>query len=134
MTRSMFLTVMGLAVMVALLTLMETWMYKRWLAASYEQRDVQTKLLMAQRQKTFCDQFLRRLALESQRDPALLDLLKKHRLKVTVANPASDQGYELDHTAAPPAAVNATTAPGAPTPAKSAPRAILNPATTSPGP
>lgn len=118
MSQATFYIVIILAVIYAGFTVSETWMYQRWELASAEQREVQSKLAYAQRLKNFTDQFLRRLAIDSQHDPALADLLKKHNIKVVVSNlgPAVDASQAqavpgpptlpniTDKTASPPAA------------------------------
>ena len=92
MTQATFYIVIFLATIYAVFTASETWMYNRWEAAATEQKEIQSNLAYAQRLKSFTEQLLRRLALDSQRDAALADLLKKHKIKVVVTNlgPAVD--------------------------------------------
>jgi hypothetical protein len=79
-TTFTFLT--ALALLYAGLTLAETAMYQTWDRALLEQKDLQNKVIYFQRLGGFAEQLLRRLAVDSQHDPALAQLLKEHRIKV----------------------------------------------------
>jgi hypothetical protein len=81
-TTFIFLTV--LALLYAGLTVVETAMYQTWDRALTEQKELQNQVLYFQRLSGFTEQLLRRLAIESQHDPALAQLLKDHRVKVVV--------------------------------------------------
>jgi len=108
MTRTTYFITLMLALILAVLTLLETWVYKKWDDAATQQRDNQLKLAYSQSMRGFTEQFLRRLAIDSQRDPALAEMLKKDKVKVVVAAPG--QPAEATHAEA---LSGTSTAPGA---------------------
>jgi hypothetical protein len=81
-TTFTFLT--ALALLYAGLTLAETAMYQTWDRALYQQKDIANKVAYFHRLSGFIEQLLRRMAIDSQHDPALAKLLKDHRIKVVV--------------------------------------------------
>ena len=127
---------MTLSLILVVLTLLETWVYKKWDEAATEQRDNQLKLAYGQSMRGFTEQFLRRLAADSQRDPALAEMLKKDKVKVVVA--ASGQPAEATHAEAlsgtPPApGLTNQVAPTSVEPPSSTP-SLTSPNPTSPKP
>ena len=73
-----------LALIYAGLSVAESAMYHTWDRAINEQRSIQIKINYYQRMDNFIEQFLRRLAVDSQHDPAVADLLKKRNIRVVV--------------------------------------------------
>ncbi len=102
------------ALIFAILTVAESGMYQAWEKAVFKQKDLQSRVVYYQRLNAFTEQVLRRLAVDSQRDPAIADLLKKHGIKVVIS---------------PAASINATPVPAAPG-AAPAPDAADKPAPT----
>lgn len=80
-----------LALILAGLTLMETMMYRAWEQAQDDQRILQRKVAYYQKLNTFTEQLLRRMAIDSQRDPALAQVLKDNNIKVVISNPNQQQ-------------------------------------------
>lgn len=79
-----FCTITVLSLLYAGLTIMETLTYRQWEQAVIEQKDIQAKVAFFQRMNTVLDQMLRRMAIESQHDPALARLLEENKVKVVV--------------------------------------------------
>ena len=88
-TTFTFLTV--LALLYVGLTLAETAMYQTWDRALLQQKDIENKVAYFHRLSGFIEQLLRRMAIDSQRDPALAKLLKEHRIKVIVSPVAENE-------------------------------------------
>jgi hypothetical protein len=69
------------------LTLAETMTYHKWEQAVFEQKVIQDKVAFYHRMNTVLDQLIRRMAYDSQHDPALVHLLADHRIKVVFGGP-----------------------------------------------
>jgi hypothetical protein len=118
-TTFTFLTV--LALLYAGLTVVETSMYQTWDHELLVQKDIQNKVAYFNRLGGFTEQLLRRMAIDSQHDPALAQLLKEHRVKVIIAPVA-----EKDATGTAPASPPAATPDASANPANPAPVAPNN--------
>ena len=104
-TTFTFLTV--LALLYAGLTVVETSMYQTWDHELLVQKDIQNKVAYFNRLGGFTEQLLRRMAIDSQHDPALAQLLKEHRIKVIFAPVAEKDAPASPAAGAPPdASVN----------------------------
>ena len=95
----------ALALLFAGLSVAETMTYHRWEQEIVEQRDIQIKVDYFQRLDGVLDRLLRRMAIDSQRDPALAQLLKENNVNLIVkgAQPVKEvpHGEEV-----PPPSVN----------------------------
>src|SRR5258706_6991128 len=92
-----FIILTLLSLIYAGLTAMETASYQTWDQALIEQRQIQLKLAYLQRLNDFTQQVVRRLAIESQRDPALMELLRQRQIKMIIKTPESTKaapGFE----------------------------------------
>jgi hypothetical protein len=111
MNRITFYLVIVLSLIFVALTLVETWMDQTWEMTLLQEKDIQLKLANAQRIHLGAQQLLRRLAIDSEHDPALLEMLKKNNIKVNIQSP----------TASVPAAPTMNAPPAPTTPAPSHP-------------
>lgn len=107
-TTFTFLTV--LALLYAGLTLAETAMYQTWDHALRQQKQLEYDVAYFQNLRGFIEQLLHRLAIDSQHDPALAEMLKEHRIKVII----TPEAQRVLQDSGPPAP--ATNSPG-PSPA-----------------
>jgi hypothetical protein len=82
-----FCILTALALIYAGLTIAESALYQTWDRALSDQKDIQTKVAFYQRLDGTINLLLRRMAVDSQRDPALLKLLNDHKIKVVIRNP-----------------------------------------------
>jgi len=82
-----FIILMTLATIYVGLTVGETVTYRKWQRAVYEQKDVQAKLTYFQNLNRIIEVLLRRMAYDSQHDPALAQMLKERRIKVVLTGP-----------------------------------------------
>lgn len=122
MNRFTFYFVIVLSVLFALLNVAEYGIYCSWQSTMDQQRDYQLRLASAQRRNTVIEGLLRRLVIDSQTDPALGDLLKKHNIKVTFTT-AGQAGAAMSSGNPPPEspASSELATPPEPTPAPSHP-------------
>ncbi len=81
---------LGLSLLFAILVVAQTVVYRAWDIAYTQQLDYQAKLAQADRFNSFPEQLVRRIAVDSSRDAALAEILKKHGIIVrfSAANPA----------------------------------------------
>jgi hypothetical protein len=100
------------------LTLTEFNTYQNWEAAVNGQKLIQSKLANAKNLSGITDQFIRRLAVESQHDPDLADMLKKHDIKVVISSPKQT----ANDTPPPGSAINPAPANAPAPPAAQPPR------------
>ena len=82
-----FIILMTLAVIYVALTVGETVTYRKWQRAVYEQKDVQAKLSYFQNLNRVIEVLVRRMAYDSQHDPAIAQMLKDRRIKVVLTGP-----------------------------------------------
>jgi len=83
-----FCLLTALSLVYAALTVAETMTYHKWEYAVNDQRLVQAKVAYFNHLGTVVIPSLeQRLAIDSQRDPALARLLKDHKIKVVIKNP-----------------------------------------------
>jgi hypothetical protein len=82
MHRILFYLSLLLSLVYAGLNLLESFQYQAWEVTLAQQHAVQLQLAYAQRQDSFNQELLKRLALESQHDLPLAELLKKHHIRV----------------------------------------------------
>ena len=82
MNRLTFYFVIALSLVYVVLIGLETWMDQTWDITVYQQKVLQARVVNAQRIHFGAQQLLRRIAVESEHDPALLELLKKNKIKV----------------------------------------------------
>jgi len=82
-----FIILMTLAVIYVALTVGETVTYRKWQRAVYEQKDVQAKLSYFQNLNRIIEVLVRRMAYDSQHDPAIAQMLKDRRIKVVLTGP-----------------------------------------------
>jgi hypothetical protein len=111
-----FCLLTALSLLYVALTFAESEMYETWDMALKEQRALQIKLAYYQRANAFIEALLKRLAVDSQHDPALAELLKQNQIKVVVTDPnnvrAEAQPPQTEPApAASPASTNSTTTP-----------------------
>ncbi|MDD5262589.1 MAG: hypothetical protein PHD76_12155 [Methylacidiphilales bacterium] len=88
---------LGLSLVFATLVVAQTVVYRAWDVAYAQQLDYQAKLAQADRFNSFPEQLVRRIAVDSTRDPALVEILKKHGIIVrfstqNTATTAPDKG------------------------------------------
>ena len=101
-----------LSLIYAGLTLQESMVYRAWDKSLADQKGIQMKIAYFQQLDVFTKQLLQRMVIESQRDPAIGDLLKENKLKVVITHPES---ANIPSTSI-EAATNAAPVPQAPTP------------------
>ena len=104
------------------LTVAETFMYSSWEKATAKQKELQQRVVFYQRLSNFTEQVLQAIAISSQHDPAMVDLLKKRQIKVVTTPPSGSAPTSAPATnsvVAPvlPDAPNTVPAPPATTPA-----------------
>jgi hypothetical protein len=87
MNRLSFYLIIFLAVLFALLNGLEYWLYQSFEKVQWEQRVIQGRIAFAERQNSFNEALLRRLAIDSQRDPDLGELLKRHHVRIVFNTP-----------------------------------------------
>ena len=111
-----------LALFYGVLTFAETGLLDAWDRKRAEQQEIERRVAYFQHMNVVTGQMLRRLAVESQHDPAIAQLLKKMRVKVIVDTPEAEREAGVTRTvpAAPtvpatPAASVTPTVPAAPT-------------------
>ena len=73
---------LALVLVYGVLTVGQTLSYRAWDAAFARQSDFQVKLAEADRFNSFPEQLVRRIAVDSVRDPQLVELLKKRGIIV----------------------------------------------------
>lgn len=99
------------------LSFAETGLLDAWDRKRAEQQEIERRVAYFQHMNVVTGQMLRRLAVESQHDPAIAQLLKKMRVKVIVDTPEAEQEAGMTRTAptapATPAAPAVPTAPNA---------------------
>lgn len=118
MNRVAFSFLVAFAVLFFGLTVTETCMYYSFENALAKQKELQQKMVFYQRLNNFTQQVMQRIAVDSQHDPALIELLRKRQIKVV-------------SSLQPPQATSAPATNAAPTPATPDP---TGPAPTSPAP
>jgi hypothetical protein len=96
-----------LALVYASLTMAETMTYHKWEKAINEQKYTQAKLAYFNNLNSLLERLARQLALDSQSDPALAQLLKDNKIKVVIGSPQT---------------VGDVPAAGSPSPATNAPQ------------
>ncbi len=115
-----FCILTALSLLYAGLTLAETALYQTWDRAMAQQKEIQNKVAFYQRLDGTINQLLRRMAVDSQRDPALVEVLAQNKIKVVVTSP---EAMSTDGAPAPLPATNTNKAPQAPQPPTPAPAA-----------
>jgi hypothetical protein len=86
MNRLTFYFVITLSLIFSVATLGEAWLYESYENTVAQQQDIQAHLANSQRLNAFTEQLLRRLAVDSQHDPGLAELLEKHKVKVIISD------------------------------------------------
>lgn len=79
-----FCVLLVFALIFAGLNIIETLMYQAWDDALEQQKVVHIKLSFFQQQNETTQNLLKRIAIESQHDPALAQLLKERNIKVVI--------------------------------------------------
>ena len=95
-------TPLALALIFAMLTLAQSLTYRTWDAAFAKQTDFQAKLAEADRFNSFPEQLVRRIAVDSVRDPRLVELLKNRGIIVRFS-PSESTGGNTPQSSTPPA-------------------------------
>lgn len=102
------------ALIFAALTVAETAMYQSWDNALAQQKIIQMKVNYLQQQNGVIRELLRRLAVDSQRDPALTELLKQNHINVVIKG--GDAAKSSDGEANPAPSNRPASVPSTPTP------------------
>ncbi len=101
----------ALSVLYGILTVTETTLYQRWERAMAEQRDIQAKVAYFNQLGGYLESLLKRLALDAQTDPELMNLLKENKINLVFSQP--QKGKAQDNPAPAPVP-NGTPAPVTP--------------------
>jgi hypothetical protein len=115
-----FCIVTALALLFAVLNYSEANLYQSWTNTLTDQKELQAKLANAQHLNEFTQALLRRVAIDSQHDPALADVLKKNDIKVVISKPVTTISTVITPPIQPPipapapAFTNADQTPAAP--------------------
>jgi len=83
-----FCMLTALSLLYALLTFTETLTYQKWEKALNDQKYIQARVAYFDHVNMVLDQMVRRMALDSQHDPAIAQLLKQNNINVVMETPA----------------------------------------------